>query len=285
MLTDAGGGAARRSWPRPGRRAPAATAGCSSRCSAGCAATPSSPVRGWGRSSSPTSRRWSAAPTGQLAADRDAAPVRLSALRARLADVEDKVVDAELTRMADPPGVHLREEANQQTLTDADRAAALRLRRPGPAQPADRGSSTGHCDRGGAAGAHRGPVQLGGHPGRRVEPARPPRVRPARERGRGDHRPAARGRPGAQADRAGPGGRPRRRQDPHAALGPPGGAAHGGHFFLVKFLEGAEFWHSVLHSVVSGFYAGQGDQLGPTLQALCELAGLQPPSSAPASAA
>jgi hypothetical protein len=43
----------------------------------------------------------------------------------------------------------------------------------------------------------------------------------------------------------------------------------GGHFFLVKFLEGAEFWHSVLHSVVSGFYAGQGDQLGPTLQALC----------------
>ena len=36
-----------------------------------------------------------------------------------------------------------------------------------------------------------------------------------------------------------------------------------GHFFLVKFLEGTEFWHSVLHSVVSGFYAGQGDQLGP----------------------
>jgi hypothetical protein len=60
-------------------------------------------------------------------ADGDAAPVRLSALRARLTDVEDKVVDAELTRMADLPGVHLREEANQQLLTDDDRSAALRL--------------------------------------------------------------------------------------------------------------------------------------------------------------
>jgi hypothetical protein len=60
-------------------------------------------------------------------ADGDAAPVRLSALRARLGDVEDKVVDAELTRMADLPGVHLREEANQQLLTDDDRRAALRL--------------------------------------------------------------------------------------------------------------------------------------------------------------
>ncbi|MCO1653973.1 hypothetical protein [Pseudonocardia humida] len=60
-------------------------------------------------------------------ADADAAPVRLSALRARLTDVEDKAVDAELTRMADLPGVHLREEANQQLLTDDDRRAALRL--------------------------------------------------------------------------------------------------------------------------------------------------------------
>lgn len=57
-------------------------------------------------------------------ADGPAAPVRLSALRARLDGVD---LDAELTRMADQPGVHLREEANQQLLTDADREAALRL--------------------------------------------------------------------------------------------------------------------------------------------------------------
>jgi len=63
----------------------------------------------------------------ELAGGRDAAPVRLSALRERLGEVEDKVVDAELTRMADLPGVHLREEANQQLLTDDDRRAALRL--------------------------------------------------------------------------------------------------------------------------------------------------------------
>jgi hypothetical protein len=60
-------------------------------------------------------------------ADSPAAPVRLSALRERLTDVQDKLVDAELTRMAELPGVHLREEANQQLLTDDDRAAALRL--------------------------------------------------------------------------------------------------------------------------------------------------------------
>jgi hypothetical protein len=60
-------------------------------------------------------------------ADAPAAPVRLSRLRERLADVEDKVLDTELTRMADLPGVHLREEANQQLLSDADRAAALPL--------------------------------------------------------------------------------------------------------------------------------------------------------------
>lgn len=50
----------------------------------------------------------------------------------------------------------------------------------------------------------------------------------------------------------------------------------GGHFFLVKFLEGGEFWHGVLHSVVSGFYAGQGDQLGPTLQTICARIALDP---------
>jgi hypothetical protein len=57
-------------------------------------------------------------------ADGPAAPVRLSALRARL---DGLPLDPELTRMADLPGVHLREEANQQLLTDDDRAAALRL--------------------------------------------------------------------------------------------------------------------------------------------------------------
>jgi urease accessory protein UreF len=62
-----------------------------------------------------------------LAGGQAAAPVRLSALRERLTDVEDKLVDAELTRMADLPGVHLRAETNQQQLTEADRAAALRL--------------------------------------------------------------------------------------------------------------------------------------------------------------
>lgn len=57
-------------------------------------------------------------------AEAPAAPVRLSALRGRLSGLD---LDAELTRMADLPGVHLREEANQQLLTDDDRAAALRL--------------------------------------------------------------------------------------------------------------------------------------------------------------
>jgi len=46
-----------------------------------------------------------------------------------------------------------------------------------------------------------------------------------------------------------------------------------GYFFLVKFLEGREFWHSALHSVVSGFSAGQGDQLTPLLHRLCDLIG------------
>lgn len=62
-----------------------------------------------------------------LAGGRDAAPVRLSALRERLGEVEDKVVDAELTRMAALPGVFLREEVDQQQLTDSDRRAAIRL--------------------------------------------------------------------------------------------------------------------------------------------------------------
>jgi hypothetical protein len=62
-----------------------------------------------------------------LARGESAAPVRLSALREQLPDVQDKVLDAELTRMAELPGVHLREEVNQQLLSDDDRRAAIRL--------------------------------------------------------------------------------------------------------------------------------------------------------------
>jgi hypothetical protein len=47
-----------------------------------------------------------------------------------------------------------------------------------------------------------------------------------------------------------------------------------GFFFLVKFMEGNEFWHSALHSVVSGFFAGGGDQLTRLLQKLCKVAGV-----------
>lgn len=56
-----------------------------------------------------------------------AAPVRLSALREAVEGVSRKDLDAELVRMADQPGVHLRAVVNQQTLTDADREAAVRL--------------------------------------------------------------------------------------------------------------------------------------------------------------
>jgi hypothetical protein len=62
-----------------------------------------------------------------LAGGRSAAPVRLSALRERLTELEEKIVDSELTRMADLPDIHLRPETNQQHLTDVDRSAALRL--------------------------------------------------------------------------------------------------------------------------------------------------------------
>jgi hypothetical protein len=61
-------------------------------------------------------------------ADGPAAPVRLSALRDAIdGQVGSKDLDAELVRMADQPGVHLRAIVNQQTLTDADREAAVRL--------------------------------------------------------------------------------------------------------------------------------------------------------------
>src|SRR4051812_5721561 len=62
-----------------------------------------------------------------LARGESAAPVRLSALREQLSEVQDKVLDAELVRMADLAEVHLREEVNQQLLTDEDRRAAIRL--------------------------------------------------------------------------------------------------------------------------------------------------------------
>jgi hypothetical protein len=59
-------------------------------------------------------------------ADRSAAPVRLSAIRAHLADISGQI-DAELIRMAELPDVYLRGEVNQQHLTEEDRAAAIRL--------------------------------------------------------------------------------------------------------------------------------------------------------------
>jgi hypothetical protein len=64
---------------------------------------------------------------GRLA-DSSAEPVRLSALRKTIDDsVSRAEVDAELVRMADQPRVHLRAVANQQTLTEEDRDAAVRL--------------------------------------------------------------------------------------------------------------------------------------------------------------
>lgn len=59
--------------------------------------------------------------------DGPATPVHLSKLRGVVDGVSPKDLDAELIRMADQPGVHLRAVVNQQTLTDADRGAAVRL--------------------------------------------------------------------------------------------------------------------------------------------------------------
>jgi DNA helicase HerA-like ATPase len=47
-----------------------------------------------------------------------------------------------------------------------------------------------------------------------------------------------------------------------------------GYFFLVKLLEGDEFWRSAVHGVVDGFDAGQVDQLTPLLRRLAQLAGM-----------
>jgi hypothetical protein len=54
--------------------------------------------------------------------------VRLSAIRRHLPSSVDRAeVDAALVELADTDGVHLRAVVNQQTLTDADRDAAVRL--------------------------------------------------------------------------------------------------------------------------------------------------------------
>jgi hypothetical protein len=45
-----------------------------------------------------------------------------------------------------------------------------------------------------------------------------------------------------------------------------------GYFFLIKLLQGDEFWRSAVHGVIDGFDAGQVDQLGPLLRRLAELA-------------
>ncbi|MFI0454535.1 hypothetical protein [Actinomadura sp. 6N118] len=52
--------------------------------------------------------------------------VTLTALRAELPHIPREALDAELVRLALTPTVHLAPEANQRTLTDADRAAAVR---------------------------------------------------------------------------------------------------------------------------------------------------------------
>lgn len=55
-------------------------------------------------------------------------PVRLSKIRSYLPSSDERAdVDAALTELAYLPGVHLRAVVNQQTLTTADRTAALRL--------------------------------------------------------------------------------------------------------------------------------------------------------------
>ena len=47
----------------------------------------------------------------------------------------------------------------------------------------------------------------------------------------------------------------------------------GGYFFLLKLLEGTDFWGSAVHGVVDGFHGGQVDQLTPLLRRLAEIAG------------
>jgi hypothetical protein len=53
--------------------------------------------------------------------------VGLADLREKLLGVSRAAVDGELERMASSPGVHIQAESNQKTLTEADRAAAVRF--------------------------------------------------------------------------------------------------------------------------------------------------------------
>jgi hypothetical protein len=53
--------------------------------------------------------------------------VGLAELREELLGVSRESVDAELERMASTPGVHVQAESNQKTLTETDRAAAVRF--------------------------------------------------------------------------------------------------------------------------------------------------------------
>jgi hypothetical protein len=68
-------------------------------------------IRGAYRAIAGTSGRW----------------VGLAELREELLGVPREAVDAELERMASSAGVHVEAESNQKTLTDADRAAAVRF--------------------------------------------------------------------------------------------------------------------------------------------------------------
>ncbi|MFI7067441.1 hypothetical protein ACIBL3_41055 [Kribbella sp. NPDC050124] len=53
--------------------------------------------------------------------------VGLAALRTEIAEVPRDELDAALREMSRTPGVHLQEEANQQSLTDTDHEAAVRF--------------------------------------------------------------------------------------------------------------------------------------------------------------
>lgn len=62
-----------------------------------------------------------------LAAESGSEWVGLARLREHLGQVPRDQLDRGLRQLVDQPGVDLQTETNQQTLTDADRAAALRL--------------------------------------------------------------------------------------------------------------------------------------------------------------
>ncbi|MEQ3552983.1 ATP-binding protein [Pseudonocardia nematodicida] len=49
-----------------------------------------------------------------------------------------------------------------------------------------------------------------------------------------------------------------------------------GYFFLLRLMEGDDFWRNAVHGVLDGFQGGQLDQLSPLLRRLATLAGLAP---------